>query len=351
MNEHGLKPLDFPNVPSKTHHVQVNLLSEKNDASEAEKANLYFWRIVSAVFYGLSSFLVIVVNKIVLTNYKFPSAHALGIGQMTVTILTLYIGRSLNIVKFPSVSSDVPKKIWPLPLFFIGNLVCGLGGTKHLSLPMFTVLRRFTILMTLIGEYFILHSRQSCPIVATVIAMVGGAIIAAVDDLSFEVQGYMFVLCNDFFTAANNICVKKKLDARDLGKYGLLFYNALFMIVPLTLLWWYSGEIEKSMAYQRWLDVTFLTSFLLSCFMGFVLMYSTVLCTAYNSALTTTIVGVIKNILVTYIGMYLGGDYIFSWTNFMGLNISMAGSLVYSYITFVQKESPKAKSAITVKKG
>ncbi|CAL1280162.1 unnamed protein product [Larinioides sclopetarius] len=270
---------------------------------------------------------------------------------MTVTILTLYIGRSLNIVKFPSVSSDVPKKIWPLPLFFIGNLVCGLGGTKHLSLPMFTVLRRFTILMTLIGEYFILHSRQSCPIVATVIAMVGGAIIAAVDDLSFEVQGYMFVLCNDFFTAANNICVKKKLDARDLGKYGLLFYNALFMIVPLTLLWWYSGEIEKSMAYQRWLDVTFLTSFLLSCFMGFVLMYSTVLCTAYNSALTTTIVGVIKNILVTYIGMYLGGDYIFSWTNFMGLNISMAGSLVYSYITFVQKESPKAKSAITVKKG
>ncbi|GFR13694.1 hypothetical protein TNCT_308371 [Trichonephila clavata] len=305
MNEHASKPVDFPNVSSKNHQIQIDVSSEKTP-NEAEKANLYFWRLFSAGFYGISSFLVIVVNKVVLTNYKFPSTHALGIGQMSVTILTLYIGRSLNIVKFPSISSDVPKKIWPLPLFFIGNLVCGLGGTKHLSLPMFTVLRRFTILMTLIGEYFILNTRQSLPIVATVIAMVGGAIIAAVDDLSFEVRGYLFVLCNDFFTAANNICVKKKLDARDLGKYGLLFYNALFMILPLTVLWWYSGEIEKTLTFYKWLDITFLTSFLMSCFMGFVLMYSTVLCTAYNSALTTTIVGVIKNILVTYIGMYLG---------------------------------------------
>ncbi|KAI1280579.1 UDP-N-acetylglucosamine/UDP-glucose/GDP-mannose transporter [Halotydeus destructor] len=308
-------------------------------------------KVLSALFYGFASFLIIVVNKIVLTNYRFPSFHFLGIGQMLTTIIVLQSAKTLNIISFPDLSQDVAKKIFPLPLLYLGNLVSGLGGTKKLSLPMFTVLRRASIMMTMVGEYYILSVVQSRAIVATVVAMIGGAIIAALNDLAFDLVGYTYVLSNDFFTAANGVYMKKKLDAMELGKFGLMFYNSLFMLLPLVVLTYASGDFERVMDFEYASDMGFLVSFASSCFMGFLLMYATVLCTSHNSALTTAVVGCLKNILVTYVGMYIGGDYVFSMSNFIGVNISMMGSLVYSYITFVEKESrplhPKATLLLT----
>lgn len=70
-------------------------------------------------------------------------------------------------------------QIFPMPLFYLGNLVLGLSGTQKLSLPMFTVLRRFGILMTVVAEYWVLDISQSRVVMATVWAMIVGAVIAA----------------------------------------------------------------------------------------------------------------------------------------------------------------------------
>ncbi|XP_051524502.1 UDP-N-acetylglucosamine/UDP-glucose/GDP-mannose transporter [Myxocyprinus asiaticus] len=291
-------------------------------------------KFLSAAFYAFSSFFIIVVNKCILTQHRFPSYMFLGIGQMAATIIILYVAKMNKAIHFQDFDKSILSKIFPLPLLYVGNHVTGLGGTKKLSLPMFTVLRKFTILLTMIMESRILRKTFSPPLVCSVLAIVLGALVAASSDLSFNAEGYTFVLLNDVFTAASGVYTKEKLGMEGLGKYGVLFYNAFIIIIPTLLASAYTGDLQKALAFEGWLSFTFIFYFLLSCIMGFILMYSIILCSYYNTALTTTVVGAIKNVAVMYIGMFIGGDYIFSWPNFIGLNICISAGLIYSYITF-----------------
>ena len=61
--------------------------------------------------------------------------------------------------------------------------------------------------------------------------MIFGALVAAFNDLAFNLPGYIYLLLNDIFTAGNGVVMKKKLNAKDLGRYNkdwdfslLLFY-------------------------------------------------------------------------------------------------------------------------------
>jgi len=294
----------------------------------------YMLKIWSALFYAVASFLITVVNKLVLTSEKFPSFQVLALGQVISTVVILYAAKALNFVSYPNLSRSTFGKIFPLPILYLGNAVTGLGGTKELSLPMFTALRRFSILLTMVLELYVLGVKPSLSVQFSVYTMIGGALIAASNDLTFTPSGYTLVMLNNIFTGTNGVYTKKKLESKEYGTYGLMYYNALFVLVPFALIALFTGEIQMALEYDGWLNPVFLLYFFLSCIMGFVLNASVVLCTQHNSALATTIIGCLKNVSVTYLGMFIGGDYVYHPINFIGINISVIGSLIYTYVTF-----------------
>ena len=88
--------------------------------------------------------------------------------------------------------------------------------------------------------------------------------------------------------------------------------------------------------HEAWNNYKFLFSFTIAAVMGSILNYSIFLCTTLNSALTTAVIGCLKNVATTYIGMFIFPDYTFNLLNFIGLNISILGSLYYTYVTMVK---------------
>uniref|UniRef100_A0A7S3JZL4 Sugar phosphate transporter domain-containing protein n=1 Tax=Aureoumbra lagunensis TaxID=44058 RepID=A0A7S3JZL4_9STRA len=291
----------------------------------------------SAGFYCITSITIIACNKIVLTSYAFPSSSALACCQFIVTCIALMILVALGILEpmaYPKYSTL--RFAAPLTALYLADVTMGLSATGAISLPMFTCLRRASIPMTMLLERWSGQNKPKPIIVLSVWGMVGGAIVAAYDDLAFDAKAYLTVFINDALTASRGVYVKSLLGGK-LDKVSLLFYNAtlsLALLAPYVFLnghfaacrtWFYSADLSRRFAL------------LVSSSLGPILQYAIFLCTQHNSALTTTVVGALKNIFTAYFGMILGGDYAYSLLNFTGISISCAASLVYSYAAIINR--------------
>ena len=88
----------------------------------------------------------------------------------------------------------------------------------------------------MILELWLLGTKPNRFVVLSVFIMIFGALIAAANDLAFDFISYAFIFGNNLSTACNGVYTKKFLNKKDLGKYGLLFYNALFGFPLVALL-------------------------------------------------------------------------------------------------------------------
>mmetsp|Transcript_13755 Transcript_13755/g.31545 ORF Transcript_13755/g.31545 Transcript_13755/m.31545 type:complete len:365 (+) Transcript_13755:36-1130(+) len=292
-------------------------------------------KIGTALFYAVSSLGVIFANKIVLSTYSFPSVQTLALLQFTSTTIALKLASLLGFVNLMPISLKGIRSILPLSTCYLLNILTGLSATQNLSLPMMVLLRRASILMTMLLEKWMLGSDPSKTVQISVGLMLGGALVAALGDLSFNLFGYIVIFFNDVFTALNGVILKRTAEEYRKSKMTVLYLNSMLSAIGVScIILMKPGEVERVQNFPLWTESGFVVYLVFASMMGSVLNLAIFLCTSTNSALTTTVVGCLKNVLTSYIGMFVGGDYVFSWLNFLGINISIAGSLVYARATF-----------------
>ena len=115
---------------------------------------------LSAAFgYALASIGIQVALKLCLTTMSFPSSLFVALLQSIFTVTGIFVLWLFapNKINMPTPSwYNMMVSVQPLPLIQVLNVGAGLVGTKLVSIPMFTVLRRFSIPLTLVAEVYIL---------------------------------------------------------------------------------------------------------------------------------------------------------------------------------------------------
>lgn len=279
-----------------------------------------------------SSFFIVIFNKIVLTVFAFTSVPFIMIMQSLFTVAVFL----LKCTPIQCASEDRSKKDLALVcLLNIGNIFFGLSSAAALNIAMFTALRRVSIFMTMMAQYYVFGEPIDKWVYWSVLIMIIGSMIAAANDLTFSLRGYTFVMVNNVLTTAAQIQTKKTLES-SWSKPSILFWSAICSacVSLVSVIHWDPNSFN---AWDNW---AFQFAFFCSIVLGFAINYSYTWTIEQNDALTLAVAGSTKSAimgLMVVMGLF-DRTYIFSWWNCIGLQISTFGS--FMYVWFKNKHKP-----------
>ncbi|KAG6494261.1 hypothetical protein ZIOFF_049281 [Zingiber officinale] len=206
------------------------------------------------------------IISLVLMLLLYPSSRAL---QMISSTCFLYTMRRWRIISFTNgeahKSGLVPPQTvlltLPLSLAYLLYMLATMECVRGVNVPMYTMLRRTTVVFTMSVEYLMTRQKYSFPIVGSVAMIVFGAIVAGARDLSFDVYGYIMVFIANMTTAIYLATINRTSKTSGLNSFGLMWCHGI-VCGPILLFWTYiHGDLELTMNFPYLHSLGFQVSF------------------------------------------------------------------------------------------
>ncbi|KAF8393169.1 hypothetical protein HHK36_021410 [Tetracentron sinense] len=218
----------------------------------------------AAISYMACAVLLVMFNKAALSSYNFPCANVITLFQMIFSCSFLYAMRRWKIISFtvgePWNTTDVsgilvPFKTLvhtlPLALSYLLYMLATMESVRGVNVPMYTTLRRTTVVFTMIVEYLLTGQKYSSPVVGSVGLIVLGAFIAGARDLSFDSYGYAVVFISNITTAIYLATIARIGKSSGLNSFGLMWCNGI-ICGPILLFWTFiRGDMEMAMNFPH----------------------------------------------------------------------------------------------------
>ena len=148
-------------------------------------------------------------------------------------------------------------------------------------------------------------------------------------DLTFDAWTY---LCGaaSVLTQAIYLTLVQKFSQGKMSTNETLQLNSYNSIPLLVFCLLANNEMTEVLNYPHLWQPDFIFLYLLLISAGCLLNYSMFLCTSINSALTTSVVGSLKSVLQTAIGMFTFGGVSLNMASITGILINLTGGVLYT---------------------
>ncbi|KAE8725550.1 GDP-mannose transporter GONST1 [Hibiscus syriacus] len=197
--------------------------------------------LISGTAYCISSFSMILLNKVVLSSYNFDAGISLMFYQNLIACLIIDILGLCRAISVEKLNWRLIRVWVPVNIIFVGILVSGMYSLKHINIAMVTILTNMTNILTAIGEYYFFRKHQNLKVWTAMFMMIISAVSGGITDLSFDATGYTWQILNCILTAGYSLTLwlvmdkaKQATKSGSLNRVSMVFLNN-FLSLPFAI--------------------------------------------------------------------------------------------------------------------
>jgi len=297
----------------------------------------------SAMYSGCSVGMVL-VNKSLASSYNhFINGDLnllLVVFQAATAVLCVEFSKRAGWVNYPSFDVRTALQWAPVNVLFCGMLFTGMASLEYNSVPMVTVFKNITNIMTTIGDFIIFGASIEMLVIAAFGIMLAGAVMAARNDSGVSTTGLFWMLTNCLCTSGYVLYLKFATKSVKLSKFGMVFYNNVLctaFLLPVSIL---NGEVAIFVGAPELHTMEYAMKNGFAGFVGFFLNFASLNCVALTGPTTYAMIGSLNKIPIAIFG-YILFDNAISEQTWTFISISLMGGVLY---TIAKLRAGKRKS-------
>ncbi|CAF1054040.1 unnamed protein product [Rotaria sordida] len=303
----------------------------------------------SMLTYGFLSFILAFFNKALFELANFHNTLVVIFSQLSFILILFHILAYFHCITLPIMTKTEAYTLLIPSIFYCLTTVLSLEALLKLNVAVYVVIKRCTPALTFVLSAIVLKKQNlNMKTGLCVFTITIGAAITSIDDVSYHMESYIIGSFSVLFHSLYLLTIQRYSEQRTSN--DILYINSLLslpMIFMLMII--FPNELSNIKSYEGYNTINFWLFFLLSTFGGGLLNGATFWCTIKNSALTTTVVGVLKSVLQIFFGVFAFEQLPINNKTIIGILLSLIGGTMFSYFEYTNKQTKSGLNVIMMK--